>query len=55
MNTTIFNSIRENTDEVLRITFPLCKNENKEISELCIKLNKLAHKIYEDLEKLKSE
>lgn len=53
MNDVLYNSIKLNAEEIMKITYPLCEHESSDVALRNIKVNNLAHEIKDALSKLK--
>lgn len=52
MNQKIIDLIRQKSEEIMKISYPLCKNELEEVSINNSKINNLAYEIKELLKKI---
>lgn len=53
MNQRLIDLIREKCEEIMKISYPLCKNESDDIALINNKINNLAYEIKETLKKIK--
>lgn len=53
MNQKLIDLIREKSEEIMKISYPLCKNESEDIAINNNKINNLAYEIKEILKKIK--
>jgi len=48
----IMKNLMKQLDEIGKASLPLCKHENKEVSDAAIKINQLAQKAFKELDKV---